>query len=238
MDHFWDPGHLTAVLFTIMAGSRLVMAARHSPGRWRNWVCAGLAIALVLNQSAYSLRGLWEHNWSIRYDLPLNLCDVAAFVAGGALILRRRWWVETTFFWAVGGSTMGILFPDLLLRTPSYGYFEYYTDHVGVVLAALLLVVGLGILPEAGAYRRICATTIGYTVVVGLFDLLSGANYFTLRAKASAGSLTPLGILSPWPWYVLEMTPVVLLALLILDMPFRRRETLRDRSPIAGAAAT
>jgi hypothetical integral membrane protein (TIGR02206 family) len=234
MDQFWDPGHLAALLFATAAGAALLLAARHRPGRWRFWVGA----VLIVNQSVYSMRGLWEHNWSIRYDLPLNLCDVAAYVAGMALILRRRWWVETTYFWAIGGSTMGILFPDLVLRPLSYGYFEYYVDHVGVVLAALLLVGGLGLVPRAGAYGRICVTTIGYTILVGLFDLATGANYFTLRAKASAGPLTPLGILSPWPWYVLEMTPVVLLALLILDVPFRRREGEPTTSSIAEATAT
>ena len=126
----------------------------------------------------------------------------------------------------------------MVLHPLSYAYFEYYVDHVGVVLAALLLVAGLGLLPAAGAYRRICATTFGYAALVGLFDLLAGANYFNLRARAAAGSLTPLGILSPWPWYLVEMAPVVLLVLLILDMPFRHEGEAPTSASIAGAAAT
>jgi hypothetical integral membrane protein (TIGR02206 family) len=191
----------------------------------------------MVNQTVYSLRGLWEHNWSVRYDLPLNLCDVAAFVAGIALVARRRWWFETAYFWAMGGSTLGVLFPDLQLHTLSYAYLEYYTDHSGVIVAALLLVGGLGLQPEVGAYRRICVTTIGYTFMVGLFDLLTDANYFTLRAKAAAGSLTPLGIFSPWPWYILEAAPGVLAVLWVLALPFSSRTPLTPPPKVASAAA-
>jgi hypothetical integral membrane protein (TIGR02206 family) len=237
MDHFWDPGHLAALLFAVGAGAALVVAFRRRPGSWRYWVCVALGIALMANQTADSFRWVWAHNGTIRYDLPLNLCDVAAYVAGIALMVRRGWWVETAYFWGIGGSTMGLLFPDVVLRPLSYAYVEYYVDHVGVVLAALLLVAGLGIVPAAGAYRRICATTFGYAALVGLFDLLAGANYFNLRAQAAAGALTPLGIFSPWPWYLVEMAPVVLLVLLILDMPFRRRDEA-PTSSVAGATAS
>jgi hypothetical protein len=40
MDQFWDPGHLAAVLFTIVAGVGSLVVARWRPGRWRDWVCA------------------------------------------------------------------------------------------------------------------------------------------------------------------------------------------------------
>jgi hypothetical integral membrane protein (TIGR02206 family) len=238
MGHFWEPGHLAAVLFAVATGAGLAVAFRRRPGNWRYWACAALGIALIVNQTADSFRWVWEQNGSIRYDLPLNLCDVAAYVAGVALIVRRGWWVETAYFWGIGGSTMGLLFPDVVLRPLSYAYFEYYVDHVGVVLAAVLLVAGLGILPAAGAYRRICATTFGYAALVGLFDLLTGSNYFNLRTQGAAGSLTPLGVLSPWPWYLVEMAPVVLLLLRVLEMPFRHAAEAATPSSIAGAAAT
>jgi len=238
MDQFWEPGHLAAVTFTVVAGAGLVVAARRAPGTWLTWVRISLAVALIANQTVYSMRGLWEQNWSIRYDLPLNLCDVAAFVAGGALLLGRRWWVETAYFWAMAGSTMGLLFPDTTLPTLSYGYLEYYIDHAGVILAALLLVGGLRQVPEAGAYRRALTTILGYAALVGMFDVITGANYFTLRAKQSAATLTPLGLLSPWPWYIPEAGLIAMAALGVLALPFHRGTSTLARPPIGGVPAT
>ena len=59
---------------------------------------------------------------------------------------------------------------------------------------------------------------------MGVFDLVTGANYFSL--------------FSPWPWYVLELAPLALIALGIVALPVRSRVVSAAGPPIAGAATT
>jgi hypothetical integral membrane protein (TIGR02206 family) len=90
--------------------------------------------------------------------------------------------------------------------------------HLGIVLAAVFLVVGLRLAPRPGAVVRVFAVTAVYTAVVGLVDRLTGANYMFLRRPP--GEWTVLRLLGPWPWYVLSAAGVALALLVRLDLPF------------------
>jgi hypothetical integral membrane protein (TIGR02206 family) len=223
VNQFWSVGHLGALAFTAVAIWAAVVAGRRWPSRRSTWAARGLAGALVVNQTAYCLSGVWNGNWSIRYGLPLNLCDLAAFVAGGALLWRRRRLVEMTYFWGMAATTMGLLWPDRSLSLGSYWYFEYYIDHCGVIIAALFLVCGLGYVPGKGAVTRAFQATLAYAAAVGVFDLATRANYFNLAGKPPRGT-TPLDLFAPWPWYIIEAAVFALLAFGLLALPFDREE--------------
>jgi hypothetical integral membrane protein (TIGR02206 family) len=90
--------------------------------------------------------------------------------------------------------------------------------HDLVILAALFLVMGLALQPRPGAVRRIYLLTLGFAVVVGVIDLVSGGNYLYLRMPAP-GSL--LEVIGPWPWYIATGAVLTLVVLVILDAPFR-----------------
>jgi hypothetical integral membrane protein (TIGR02206 family) len=91
--------------------------------------------------------------------------------------------------------------------------------HDLVILAALFLVFGLALTPRPGAVRRIFLLTIGFAVLVGLIDLVTGGNYMYLRQVPVSGSL--LDLMGPWPWYIAAGAVLTLVVLLILDAPFR-----------------
>ena len=88
-----------------------------------------------------------------------------------------------------------------------------------VILAALFLVVGLGLLPRRGAVRRIFVLTLAFAALVGLIDLVTGGNYMYLRAVPVSGSL--LNLMGPWPWYIVAGAVLTLAVLAVLDAPFR-----------------
>jgi hypothetical integral membrane protein (TIGR02206 family) len=133
--------------------------------------------------------------------------------------------VELTYFWGLAGTLQGVLTPDLSVGFPHLVFWQYVVGHLGIVFAALFLVVGLGIAPRRYAVPRVLAITIGYTALVGLVDAMSGANYMFLRRPP--GEWTLLRLLGPWPWYLASATGVAIVLLLALDAPFwasRRRQ--------------
>jgi hypothetical integral membrane protein (TIGR02206 family) len=210
----------------VVGGAVLVVAARRRPGPWRAGVTGILGFLLLADAVSFIVALVVAGTFSPKTSLPLALCDMAALVAAAACWTRRTVLVELTYFWGLAGTLQALITPDLNAGFPHLVFFQYMVGHLGIVLAALFLVVGLRITPGPGAVLRVFAITIGYTALVGLVDGLTGANYMFLRAPP--GEWTLLRILGPWPWYIGSAAGVALVLLLLLDAPFRRRRRRAD----------
>ena len=207
----------------------LCWACRRRPGPWVQW--AGRAIALVLAADAllFVVRQATSGTWSLQTSLPLALCDVALVVA--AIACWNPSWqlgVELTYFWGLAATLQAVLTPDLHVGFPSVEFVQFVVGHLGIVLAALYLVVGLRIAPRPGAAVRVFIITVAYAAAIGLFNWLTSSNYMYLAAPPENPSL--LSLLGPWPWYILSAAGVAIVLFAILDAPFRaarQRETAR-----------
>jgi hypothetical integral membrane protein (TIGR02206 family) len=206
------------------------MARRH-PGGWTVVAARALGLLLVIDAVVFATVPLTNDTWSARESLPLALCDVALVVAAAAC-----WWpsttilIELTWFWGLAGTLQAVATPDLSVGFPHLEFFEYVVGHLGIVIAALYLVVGMGYRPRRGAVLRVFAITVAYTAFVGVVDGLTGADYMFLASRPVHWSL--LSVLGPWPWYILSAAAVALLLLFVLDAPFRagRRADGPDQS--------
>jgi hypothetical integral membrane protein (TIGR02206 family) len=202
------------------------LGARVRPGPWTLVVARAVGLVLTLTACSYTVGLVVAGNWSARSSLPLPLCDAAVLIAAAACFWRHPLLVELTYFWGLAGTLQGLLTPDLSVGFPHLVFWQYVLGHLGIVFAALFLVVGLGQIPRPGAVPRVFAITLAYTAVVGLVDALAGANYMFLRRPP--GEWTVLRLLGPWPWYLLSAAAVALVLFTALDTPFwsgRRRTT-------------
>jgi hypothetical integral membrane protein (TIGR02206 family) len=222
--------HVGAVVVIAVVTATLVTAARLRPGSWTTAAARGLAVLLVGAEVGWWIYLAATHasRAELAYALPFQLCDAAIFVSALALWLRRQILVEITYFWGLAGTIQAIFTPDLPHHFPTFPFLQYYVAHGGVVAAALFLVVGLGQWPRRHAYIWIAGLTIAYAALVGLLDLVTGADYMYLRAKPASATL--LDVMGPWPWYIAVAAAVGLALFFILDAPFRllRRAGLSD----------
>jgi hypothetical integral membrane protein (TIGR02206 family) len=214
------PEHVVPLGVLVVVAVSLCVAARRTPGRWLDVVAATVAVAIVGAELSWQPYSLANHTWSVAASLPVQLCDVGGFVAAAALLWRQILLVEAAYFWGLGGTLQALLTPDLKDHFPSFRYFQFYVTHDLAILAALFLVIGLGLPPRTGAVRRIFLLTLAFAVLVGLIDLATGGNYMYLRRVPAGGTL--LSVMGPWPWYIVAGAVVTLVVLVILDAPFRR----------------
>jgi len=214
-----SPEHLLPLALLVVVAVLLCLAARRAPGRWIDVVAATIAVALLIAELSWQPYVLANQTWSVGTSLPVQLCDVAGFVAAAALLWRQLLLVEVAWFWGLGGTLQAVLTPDLKDHFPSFPYLQFYVTHDLVILAALFLVIGLALQPRPGAVRRIFLLTLGFAVLVGLIDLATGGNYMYLRQVPAGGSL--LSLMGPWPWYIVTGSLLTLVVLAILDAPFR-----------------
>jgi hypothetical integral membrane protein (TIGR02206 family) len=215
--------HLVALAAVTLSVVVAVVSARRRPGLWIEGGCRLLAFVLVAGELgwwAYLLsQGL--RAFDLADALPLQLCDITVLAAALALWLRRPLLVELTYFWALAGSLLALLTPDLPQHFPSVLFFQYYVVHGGSVMAALVLVIGLRQPPRRLAAVRVAMITIGFAALVGLIDAVSGANYMYLKAKPP--SPTPFDLLGAWPWYLAPAAVIGAVLFFVLDLPFRLR---------------
>jgi hypothetical integral membrane protein (TIGR02206 family) len=218
------------VAVAVVGGVVLVGAARQRPGPWRILAARILGLVLAADAVSWIVALAAQGTFSAKTSLPLALCDMAALVAAAACWWRVPLLVELTYFWSLAGTLQAVITPDLNVGFPHLVFFQYMIGHLGIVVAAVFLVVGLDMAPRPGAVLRTFAVTAGYSAVVGLVDALSGANYMFLRRPP--GNWTLLRLLGPWPWYVASAAGVALVLFTALDVPFwPRRRRLAGRQP-------
>lgn len=212
--------HLGALLAIVLAATGLCLVARRRPGPWTGLAARALGVGIIAVEASWWL--VWlplQGSWSPSFGLPLQLCDLAALIAGIALLWPRPILNELTYFWGLGGTLQAILTPDLKEHFPSYPYWQFYLAHGGVVVAALLLTVGLRLRPRPGSVARVFGITLALAVGDALVDLLTGGNYLFLRQPP--GNVSLLSYMGPWPWYLLSGAVLALAVLFLLDAPFR-----------------
>ena len=227
MSELLAPEHVIALVAIAAATAALVVAARLRPGNWLRVV----AIVLVVDEVSWwvYLLGGGVPGSRIAQSLPLQLCDVAIFIAAAALWTRNRLLVELTYFWGLAGTLQALLTPDLPQHFPSYPYWQYYIAHGGVIAAALVLVVGMRLHPRPWAVVRVAGITIAYAAFVVAVDALTLSDYMYLRSKPPSPTL--LDFLGPWPVYILSATLVALVLFAILEAPFRVMSAVRRTAP-------
>ncbi len=210
--------YVAMVLLAFAGGTAICVGARRRPGPWTLVVARGLALVLLADAISFTIAEIVAGTWSAATDLPLALCDAAVLVATAACWWRVPLLVELTYFWGLAGTLQAVITPDLDVGFPHLVFFQYLVGHLGIVVAAFYLVIGLRITPRPGAVLRTFAITIAYTAFVGLVDALTGANYMFLRQPP--GEWTLLRVLGPWPWYIASAAAVALALLALLDLPF------------------
>jgi hypothetical integral membrane protein (TIGR02206 family) len=215
----YGAAHVGTLVLTALAAAGSVRLVRWRPGagpRVRYSLFAAIALVLAFELGIGAREG-WL-TW--RTLLPLHLCDAAMVLALLSLLWPRVAAAEILYFWAASGSTLAMLTPDLPWGFPRWEFFVFFGLHGLVLVAAAVLVFGLGLRPRRGAPHRAFLATAALAAVAGTVNVLLGTNFMFLRRKPLAA--TPLDWMGPWPVYIATAAVVALVLFHLLSFPFRR----------------
>lgn len=211
--------HLAALACVALLGATLVAAVRARPAlgpKVRFALAAGI-VALVAFELLVGAREGWL-TWKTL--LPLELCDAALVLCVLCLLRPRAALSEVVYFWAGSGTLVAMLTPELQWAFPRWEFVVFFGLHGLVLVAALVLVFGLGLRPRPRAPLRMLGLTAAWAALVGLVNLALGTNFMYLCRKPAVPTL--LDWMGPWPVY-LGVAALAALALFgLLALPFRR----------------
>ena len=218
--------HLIAIAVTAAVVTGVIYAARRRPGRWVDHGARIIAVSVVVAEVGWWIINIANGSWTVRYSLPLHICEAGCFLLAAALWWRLRFAFEMSYFWALGGTMPGLFTPDVPGHFPMPVYFQYYLEHGLLVLGAFYLVIALGMRPARGAVLRVCTATALYAVVIGFVDYFTGGNYLFLRNLPPTHTF--LDYMGPWPWYIVTLIVLAVVFFTLLYLPFVRRTDARD----------
>lgn len=218
--------HFT-ILTTIVAIAVAAAWCCRTDERIRRLVQRTLGAALAVNEIVW-----WVYRYSREgvhlENLPLQLCDVAVWLAVAASFSDAAAILEPAYFAGMAGAAMALLTPDLFTPWPTYPAVYFFVSHGGIVVCLAVAVFGARKKFRSGAVWRSMAELLIYAAIVGTFDRISGANYMYLMRKPKAAS--PLDAMGPWPWYLLSGIAVALALFWLMWLPVRRKES--ERQPV------
>ncbi len=181
-----------------LAAILVFVSLRHrTAARVIRWI---LGISLIANELVWYAFRYSQEGFRFPDGLPLELCDIAVWIAAFACLRRNVTATEFIYFAGMGGSIMALLTPDLWAPILSYPTFYFFAGHALVVAAAIVLVFGHQVRMRRGCVWRVFALLNLYALAVGLFDLYFYTDYFYLCDKPAGPSL--LDWFGPWPVYI------------------------------------
>lgn len=192
----------------------------------------GLALCVAVLWVGYQVYDGVQNGWSVRYSLPLDLCDLAALVAGLAFAAPRRVWHALAWFWGIALSTQAVVTPDLAAGPATLAYWAFWLYHAFVVGAAVYVVTVRGFRPQWRDLQLAVGAGVAYAVAVFAIDAAFGLDYGYF-GRRQPGTATLLDYLGPWPLRAVYMVLIAVAGMWLCWVPWRVAAMLRAR---AGAA--
>ncbi len=181
-----------------------------------------LALASVLLADTLWWDGFlaWNHQLTFPAHLPIELCDLTLYLTLIALFTLSPAVFDFVYYFALAGTSMALLTPDLWEHFPSLSTVQFFFAHGLVVASVLFLVWSRLARPRRGSVVRAMLALNAWTAFDGAFDWFFKTNYMYLRVKPANASL--LDLFGPWPLYIVVTEAVALGLFLLLYLPFWR----------------
>lgn len=164
-------------------------------------------------------------------EWPMNLCDWATAALIVALLARSQGAYELAYFWALAGTTQGLVTPDVNFGFPEGQFVVFFLGHATIIAAVLYLTFGTGLRPVPASLPRVALWTLGYAGAAGLADWLLGVNYGFFRAKP--GHATFYDLLPAWPVYIPVTIGIGFVAIAVLYAPWFVADSLKRQARTA-----
>jgi len=216
-----------AIGFSLIAA--LMVFARRSNNNQRV-VTAVLAFCNLIS-FPFALYAWRDHPHSLDNLLPLHLCDLAAVVAGFALVTRKPILLTLTYFWGLAATTQALITPALSIGPPELPFIHFFFQHFVIVAAALYIPLVMKWRPKQPWWKSpliVLGISIGYQATALIINYFLKTNFaFASRVPDNPSLIDHLG---PWPIYLFAMQGLALIFFLILALPFLRSPACTDAS--------
>lgn len=168
--------------------------------------------------------------WDRSISIPLQLCDLAVWLAPVALLSKSRLARTLLYFWGIGLSTQAFVTPVLEVGPATVRFWLFWISHTQIVGSAIYVVAVLGYRPALRDLRNVALASLGYLALVFVLNIAIGTNYGYV-GDTRPDRPTLIDRLGEWPLRVVYLTAIAMTVFVIAWAPWawlapeRRSET-------------
>jgi hypothetical integral membrane protein (TIGR02206 family) len=156
-------------------------------------------IIISLDISEDIVRYITGH-YSIKKDLPLQLCSIGIYVSVIALLKKNQTAFELIFFWGLVGASQAIITPDGDLFELKIFFIYSQAYHSTLIFIVLWLMVKNGMRMKIKSIPKIFLITNLVVIFIALINYSLDSNYMFLSARPN--SVSPF-LVGEWPVYII-----------------------------------
>jgi hypothetical integral membrane protein (TIGR02206 family) len=193
---------------------------------------------ILATQIAVAILWATPRYWDVTNSLPLQICDLAGFIAAAACLTEWRWTRVMLLFWGIGLSTQAFITPVVVKGIDTFDYWQFWINHTQIVGVAFYFVIVRGYRPTKRDWLIAIALTHLYVAFIIPLNLAIGANYGYVgrgnpRTPTVIDKLEALGPIGQWPW---RLFPMALMVTLMFTMLWQivSRIPARSSTPVDG----
>lgn len=188
----------------------------HDAARWAPWLGVALLLHEIVNIGLhYAVYGYpWIEN------LPLNFCRANMLVAAWMLLRRSFLAYEVSYFWAMVGSVVALVTPNLTESFPHPLFFTFFVGHGLGIFAVLFATWAFGFAPRLRSIAVTLTAAVGLALIAWPVNAWLGTNYLYLDHAPEASRLVE--IFEPWPGYLVGTLTFGVVACFVAYLPFVR----------------
>lgn len=220
----------TLMLVLLMSVGTGALARAHGNAR----LARGLAAALILQEAVklYYFIVIADLGW--RTNLPLHLCRINELLCAVMLVTRSYRIFEVSYFLAMAGSISAMLTPALAVDFPAPEFVLFFAGHALAVLAVVYAIFAFGFRPRLRSLFITLAATAAYAALIAPLNYVLDSNYLYLRAQPQPA--TVLALFGPWPYYLIALFSLAVVACALAYAPFAIADARARRAGARGAA--
>ena len=228
--------HLIALAFVVLANVALLYVRDHADEKAKRNIRYGLAILLVVNETAWHLWKWAIGEWTVQMMLPLHLCSVLVWLSAYMLVTKNRAIYEFAYLLGIAGALQALLTPDAgIYGFPHFRFFQTMLSHGAIVTAALYMTIVEGFRPTWASVKRVFIGTYLYALNIWVINDLIGSNYLFIAHKPETASL--LDVLPPWPGYIPFIIALAVIFILLFYLPFAIKDMRLKRQNMSADLA-
>ena len=214
----FGPAHLVTVAVCLGLGLALALWARRlapvAQQRVANWT----ALLLVVYRTGWIVDRWLHHGEPLVALIPFHLCAIMFYLCAWMLWKRSYRLYEVTYFWAMVGSLLSMVTPDLAKGFPHPEFLEYFISHGALIAALFFATLVFGFRPAYASVWKAWLACLLYAACLLPINWLLDTNFMYLLHKPAEPTL--LDVMGPWPWYLLTGAGVALVSFFFWYLPF------------------